>query len=542
MSEHADIVIRNATIYDGLGGPPTTGCLTVTEDRIGAVGAPATVRGEIEIDATGMAVAPGFINMLSWANEALLHDGCSQSDIRQGVTLEVLGEGHSMGPWTDELKRVNREQQGDVQYEIDWTTLDEYLRRLERQGVSPNIASFVGATTVREHVIGYANRPPTPDELTQMQQLVRQAMRDGAVGVSSALAYSPAAYATTDELTTLARAAAEFDGLYASHIRNEADALLEAFDEFLAITRAASVRAEVYHIKASGRANWPKLATLLARIEDARAAGLAISADMYPYDASSSGLDATMPPWVHEGGTAAWLARLREPEVRRRVIAEMKQSSTDWDNFYASAGSPANVVLVGFKQPALKPLAGQTIADVAAQRNATPEDAIVDLVLENGGNVGAAFFCMSEENLRAALRTPWISFCSDAQSIAAEGLFLDRSPHPRTYGAFARVLGRYVRDEALLSLSAAIHRMTALPATNLKLTDRGRLAPGHFADIVVFDPAVIADRATFARPHRYAVGVHHVLVNGELVLRDGEHTGATPGRVVRGPVWLGRGG
>ena len=537
MATDCDVLIRNGTLYDGTGTAPSHGHLAIDGDTITAVGAPANWRGRLEIDAAGCAVAPGFINMLSWAGEALLHDGRSQSDLRQGVTLEVLGEGWSMGPWTEAQRREQQEQQGDIKYPVTWTTLGEYLDHLVSQGISPNVASFVGATTLRVHEVGYTDRCPTADELQRMQDLARRAMREGALGVSSALAYAPSCYADTHELIALAQVAAEFDGLYISHVRNEADSLLEALDEFLTIARQARVRAEVYHLKASGRSNWPKLDAAIARLESARAAGQAITADIYPYHASASGLDAVMPPWVQEGGTKAWIERLRDPVVRARVASEMNTSSTAWDNFYLSAGAPENILLVGFKAAALKPLAGRTLAAVAAERGTSPEALAMDLVVENGGNVSAAFFSMSEDNVRRKIRVPWISFCSDAQSVATEGVFLSRSPHPRTYGAFARLLGRYVRDEQLIPLAEAIRRLTSLPAANLKLRRRGRLASGHFADVVVFDPATIADHATFAAPHQYATGVHHVLVNGAPVITAGEHTDARPGRVIRGPGW-----
>ena len=534
-----DLLIRDGTIYDGTGAAPRRGDVAIAGDTIVTVGDAGDMRARVELDAGGLAVAPGFINMLSWAGEALLHDGRSQSDIRQGVTLEVLGEGWSMGPLNAALKDEQRRQQGDIRYDIEWTTLGQFLEHLERRGVSPNVASFVGATTVRIHELGHANRPPTPAELQRMCGLVRQALEEGALGVSSALAYAPGAFADTDELVALAAVAARHGGLYISHIRNEADGLLEALDEFLTIARRARIRAEIYHIKACGRQNWPRLDELLARIEAARAAGLPITADAYPYHASSSGLDATMPPWVQEGGLQAWIERLKDPQVRARVKREMTTPSTEWDNFYLSAGGPQNIILVGFRTEALKPLAGRTLAEVAAARGTPPEETIIDLVVEDGSNVAAAFVSMSEENVRKVIRTPWVSFCSDAQSVAAEGVFLKRSPHPRTYGAFARLLGRYVRDEGLIALEEAIRRLTWLPASNLRIQRRGRLAPGFFADIVVFDPATIQDRATFQQPHQYAVGVQHVFVNGVQVIRDGEHTGARPGRVVRGPGWRG---
>ncbi|MFQ5807760.1 MAG: amidohydrolase family protein [Phycisphaerae bacterium] len=535
-----DLLIRNGTIYDGTGRVPFVGNVAIDADAIARVGASDEYRGRTEVDATGLAVAPGFINMLSWANESLIADGHSQSDIRQGVTLEVLGEGRSMGPFNDAVKQEQREQQGDIKYDIEWSTLGEYLDYLVRRGVSPNVASFVGATTVRIHELGHEDRRPTADELNRMRVLVRQAMEEGALGVSSALVYAPSIFAGTEELVALAQAAADCGGMYISHIRNEGDSLLEAFNEFLGIAGRARARAEIYHIKASGRANWHKLDELLARIETARSEGLPITADTYTYHASSSGLDAVMPPWVQEGGHKAWVARLKDPVVRARIKREMNETSTEWDNFYMSAGSPENIRLVGFKTDALKPLAGRTLAEVAGERGTSPEETAMDLVVEDNSNVAAAFFSMSEDNVRKKIRTPWISFCSDAQSVATEGVFLKRSPHPRTYGAFARLLGKYVRDEKLIPLEAAIRRLTSLPASNLKLQRRGRLARGYFADVVVFDPATIQDRATFKQPHQYAAGVQHVFVNGVQVIKDGDHTGAKPGRVVRGPGWRGQ--
>jgi N-acyl-D-amino-acid deacylase len=541
-----DVLIRGGAIYDGLGGEPFNGDVLLRGGAIAAV-APggidaATARGAEAIDAGGLAVAPGFINVLSWAGESLLVDGRSQSDIRQGVTLEVLGEGWSMGPWNDAQKRECVEQQGDLRYAVAWTTLGEYLDHLVRRGVSCNVASFVGATTVRIHELGYADRRPTAEELERMKALVRGALHEGALGVSSALIYVPATFADTDELVALASVAAECGGLYISHIRNEGDQLLEAFDEFCQIARRAKVRAEVYHLKASGQANWGKFAALLARIAAARERGEPISADMYTYHASSTGLDSIMPPWVQEGGLRAWIARLRDPDVRARVKAEMNAPTSTWDNGWRCSGGAENILLVGLRTPRLKPLAGRTLADVAAERGLPPEDTAMQLVLEDESNVGAAFFSMSEDNVRQAVRTPWISFCSDAQSVSAEGVFLQRNPHPRTYGAFARLLGRYVRDERLIPLREAIRRLTSLPAANLHIPGRGRLAPGCAGDVVVFDPTTVADRATFKEPHQYAVGVRDVLVNGVAVLRAGEHTGAQPGQVVRGPAWRGAGG
>jgi N-acyl-D-amino-acid deacylase len=538
-----DLVIRNGTIYDGRGGDSFVGDVVIAGDSIVAVGPPGEVRGGRELDATGLAVTPGFINMLSWANTSLIEDGRSQSDIRQGVTLEVLGEGRSMGPLNEAMKQEMVERQRDIKYDVEWTTLDGYLRNLVRRGVSPNVASFMGATTARIHVLGYEDRPPGPDELEQMRDLVRQAMEEGAVGLSSALIYAPACYAAPDELVALAGVVAEYGGLYVSHIRNEARCLFEALDELIDVARKTGVAAEIYHLKVSGQPNWPKLDGAIAKIEAARAEGLHITADMYTYPASSTGLDATMPPWVQEGGHRAWVERLRDPAIRARVVKEMVTPSDEWDSTYLAAGSPENIVLVGFRSDALKPMTGKTLAEVAASRGTSPEQTILDLVVEDDSDVGCVFFTMSEDNVRRQIALPWVSFGSDGASMAAEGVFLKSSTHPRAYGTFARLLGKYVRDEGVISLQEAIRKLTWLPASNLKLQRRGALRPGFFADVVVLDPATIQDRATFERPHQYATGVAHVFVNGVQVLRDGEHTGALPGRVVRGPGWIGhRGG
>ncbi len=537
MTNEYDVLIRGGTVYDGTGAPGRAGDVGVTGDRITLVGVAGSARGAAEIDASGLAVAPGFINMLSWAADDLLFDGRSQSDIRQGVTLEVMGEGTSMGPWNDAMKAEDLERQDDIRYEIGWTTLGEHLDCLVRRGVSTNVASFVGATTVRIHEIGYADRPPTPDELDRMCRLVRQAMEEGAMGVASSLIYAPAAYADTHELIALAKAAAEYGGMYISHIRNEADRLLEAFDEFLRIAREAGVAAEVYHLKASGRANWGKLDALIERIEQARRDGLRITADMYTYHASSTGLDSIMPPWVQEGGHRAWVERLRDPAIRARVRKEMNEPGTTWDNGWISSGGAEGILLVGFRQERLRHLTGKSLAEVAALRGTPPEETAMDLVIEDDSRVQSVFFSMSEDNVRRQIRLPWMSFCSDGGSISAEGVFLRRNRHPRTYGSFARLLGRYVRDEGIIPLEEAIRRLTSFPAANLGIRQRGRLAPDCFADVVVFDPATIRENATFDRPHQYATGVRHVLVNGVPVIRDGDHTGATPGRVVRGPGW-----
>ena len=534
-----DVIIRHGTVYDGSGRPGVVTDVAIDGDSIAALGDLGRVRGTVEVDATGLAVAPGFINMLSWATESLLEDGRSQSDIRQGVTLEVFGEGWSMGPLNDTMKAEMRDQQGDIKFDVAWTTLGEYLEHLERRGVSTNVASFVGATTVRIHEVGYADRPPTDAELGRMEALVRQAMEEGALGVGSSLIYAPAFYARTPELVALTRAAGAYGGSYISHIRSEGNRLLEAVDEFLTIAREAGVPAEIYHLKAGGEANWPKMDSVIAMVERARAAGLAITADMYTYPAGATGLDAAMPPSVQEGGLDAWVARLKDPAVRRRVAREMRTPTDAWENLYLAAGSPDRVLLVEFRQDSLKYLTGKTLAEVATLRGTTPEETAMDLVVADHSRVGTVYFLMSEDNIRKQLRLPWVSLGSDAGSLATEGVFLKSNPHPRAYGNFARVLGRYVRDEGLLPLEEAIRRMTSLPAANLSLRRRGRLQPGHFADVVVFDPATVRDHATFEQPHQYATGAVHVFVNGTHVLADGEHTGARPGRVVRGPGWTG---
>jgi N-acyl-D-amino-acid deacylase len=533
-----DLLIRGGTLYDGSGGEPVPGDVAVVGENIVEVGR-CTAKPKAVIDASGFAVAPGFINMLSWAGDDLLVDGRSQSDLRQGVTLEVMGEGTSMGPWTEAMKREDRERQGDIQYEVAWTTLGEFLDHLVARGVSTNVTSFVGATTVRVHEVGYDDRRPTADELRRMCDLVRQGMAEGAVGVSSSLIYTPAAFADTQELIALARAAAECGGMYISHIRNEADSLYEAFEELVTIAREAKIAAEVYHLKASGRSNWHKADGLFERINAARAEGLRITADMYTYNASATGLDAAMPPWVQEGGHHAWVERLKDPAVRARLKREMNEPSSAWDNGYLTAGSPENILLIGFKKEHLKPLTGKSLAAVAAMRGQSPEETAMDLVIEDDSRIQTVFFSMSEDNIRKEIQQPWMSFCSDCGSISSEGVFLNRNRHPRTYGTFARLLGKYVRDEKLVPLQEAIRRLTSMPADNLKLRGRGRLAPGYFADVAVFDPATIQDHATFDRPHQYSTGVQHVLVNGTPVIRDGEHTGAKPGQVVRGPGWRG---
>lgn len=535
--EH-DLIIRNGTIVDGTGKQAYVGDLAVDDDQITAVGDLGDARGALEVDAANLIVAPGFINMLSWAGDRLIEDGRSQSDIRQGVTLEVFGEGTSGGPLNDQMKRGEVASQGDITFDIEWTTLGEYLQYLVKKGISTNVASFVGATTLRIHEVGYDDRPPTDEELDRMRALVRQAMEEGALGIGSSLIYAPAFYAQTGELIELSKVAAEYDGMYISHMRSEGNALLESIDELLTIAREAGIRSEIYHLKAAGEANWDKLDTAISKIEAARTQGLEITADMYNYTAGSTGLDAAMPPWVQEGGYDAWAERLQDPAIRERMRYEITTTTNEWENLMLAAGSEGTL-LVEFKNPALREYTGQTLADVAEQRGTSIPDTIMDLVIEDGSRVQVVYFLMSEENIKQQLKLPWVSFSSDAGSMAPEGVFLNNSTHPRAYGNFARLLGKYVRDEKVISLEEAIRKLTSFPASNLRIQGRGQLSPGYFADIVVFDPTAIQDHATYEEPHQYATGMHHVWVNGTRVLADGDHTGAMPGRVVRGPGWTG---
>lgn len=533
-----DVIIRGGTIYDGTGNLPYPGDVGIAGDRIAIVGDLSDSTGTTEIDARGKAVSPGFINMLSWANVSLIEDGRGMSDLKQGVTLEVMGEGFSMGPLNEDMKREMAARQGDIKYDIEWTTLNEYLEYLVGRGISPNVASYVGATTVRVHEVGYEDRLANEAELGRMQELVRDAMRDGALGVGSSLIYAPANFADTDELIALVSAAAEFGGAYISHIRSEGDRLEEAVTELLKIASMTGAPAEIYHLKASGRPNWYKLQNVFAMIDAAREAGLRITANMYTYPASATGLNASMPLWVQEGGHDAWISRLKDPQVRARVVAEMKDPDADWENRFVQAG-PENILLLSFVNDDLKPLMGKTLKEVADERGTDPAETAIDLVIEDNSRVGVSYFMMSEDNVRRKVAQPWMSFGSDAGAPAAEGVFLKSNTHPRAYGTFARVLGKYSREDGVVPLHEAIRRMTSLPATNIGIRGRGLLAEGQYADLVVFDQETVTDHATFEEPHQYATGVEHVFVNGVQVLDDGEHTGATPGRVVRGPGWRG---
>jgi N-acyl-D-amino-acid deacylase len=537
-AEAYDLLIDNGTIYDGSGGAPFVGDIGIKGDRIVYVGPQAPAAASRTVDASGLAVSPGFINMLSWAGETLIEDGRGMSDTVQGVTLEVFGEGASMGPWNEEMKALDRKRQQDIKYDIPWTTLGQYLEHLEKRGVTPNVASFVGATTVRIHELGEGDVDPTPAQLQRMRALVRQAMQEGAVGVGSSLIYAPANFAETPELIAITEEAAKCGGMYISHMRDEGPKLLEAIDELVEISRKSGAPAEIYHFKQSGRANWGKIDAAIARVEAARASGLRITADMYTYPASSTGFDAAFPLWVQDGGLEKWVERLKDPKQRAKALAWMRGPEAT-ENTKLVVEEPDKVILVGFKTEALKPLTGKTLGEVARQRGKSPEETAADLIAEDGTRIQVVYFGMSEDNVRRAVGLPWMSFGSDAASMAPEGVFLKSSTHPRAYGNFTRVLGKYVRDEKAAALPDAIRRLTSLPATNLGLKDRGSLKAGYAADIVVFDPARVADRATFAKPQQLSTGVRDVFVNGVQVLKDGQHTGAKPGRVVRGPGWTG---
>lgn len=532
-----DVLISGGTVYDGSGHAPFVGDVAIRGDRIVYVGPRAPGSARERFDAHGKAVAPGFVNMLAHPEESLLVDGRALSDLRQGVTLEVLGE-DSMGPLSPAMKELGLKRQGDIKFDIDWTTLGEYLAKVEKRGISPNIASYVGAGTVRTYVLGERDVQPTPEQLDKMRQLVRQAMEEGAVGVTTALIYAPNTYAKTPELIALASESARCGGIYSAHMRSEGDRLLEAVQETVDIARASGAPAEIYHLKAAGKRNWNKLDQLVSAVQSARAAGTRITADMYVYTAGATGLDAAMPPWVQDGGLEAWIEHLKDPATRKRVIAEMRDPNASWENLYAAAG-PAGTLLLEFKNPRLKPLTGKTLAAVARERGVSAEDAAIDLVIEDGTRVGVAYFLMSEENVRREVALPWVSFDSDADAPAPAGVFLKSSRHPRTYGNFARVLAKYVREDKVITLPEAIRKLAAFPAATLSLADRGLLKQGDFADIVVFDPAKVQDHSTYERPQQLATGVDEVWVNGVRALRNGEATGAASGRAVRGRAWTG---
>ena len=531
-----DILIKNGIIADGSGNPTYIGSVGINADTIAAVGK-LKATGRLEIDATDLVVAPGFINMLSWATESLIQNGRSESDIMQGVTLEVFGEGWSMGPLNKNLKEELQlpTAQGDIIYDIDWNTLDEYLQSLVRRGISPNVASFIGATTVRINHIGYENRAPTDEELNSMKQMVKEAMEDGALGVGSSLIYAPAFYSSTEELIELSKVASEYNGLYISHMRSEGNRLLQGVDELITIANEADIRAEIYHLKMSGKENWNKYDEVVKKIDSARTSGLSITTNMYTYIAGATGLDASMPPWVQEGGYEKWAERLQDSKIRRRVLKEMTNPTDEWENLMYSAGTPDNLLLVGFKNDSLRHYTGKTLTQVAKIHGKSPEETAMDLVIADGSRVGTVYFLMSEENIKKQVALPYMSFGSDASSLSPEGVFLNSSTHPRAYGNFSRLLGKYVRDEQIISIEEAVRKLTSLPASNLKIKKRGSLSKGYFADLAIFNPETIQDHATFAKPHQLSTGMIHVFVNGEQVLKNGKHTGAKPGRVVRGP-------
>jgi N-acyl-D-amino-acid deacylase len=530
-----DVIIKGGAVYDGTGREAQAVDVAIRGDRIAGLGDFSKASAVTVIDAKALAVAPGFINMLSWSNESLIQDGRSQSEIRQGVTTEIMGEGESMGPVNDRVREHMLREQTDIKYDIKWNTLAGYLQYLEKRGISCNVASFIGATTIRENVIGFEDKQPTPEQLDQMRDLVRKEMEAGALGIGTSLIYPPAFYAKTEELIELCKVAAKYQGKYISHMRSEGNRLLEALNELIRISREADIPAEVYHIKAAGQPNWGKLNTLLSRIEAAQKEGLKITADMYTYTAAGTGLDACLPPWTEDGGYPALFKRLRDPSTREKIATEVAKDSNEWENLYIDAGSPDRILLFGFKSQKLKPLTGKSLAEVAKMRGTDPITTIMDLIAEDQSRIGTVYFLMSEENVKKEMGKPWISFGSDEASQAPESPFTKSNPHPRAYGNFARVLGKYVRDEKVLSMSDAIHRLSGLPATNLGLDHRGFLKEGMFADVVVFDPATITDHATFEKPHQYATGVKHVFVNGVQVIKDGEHTGAKPGRALWGP-------
>jgi N-acyl-D-amino-acid deacylase len=532
-----DIVIRNGEIFDGSGATPFAGDIAIDGDRVSYVGPRTDMRGRTEIDAHGQAVAPGFVNMLAHPEESLLVDGRALSDLVQGVTLEVMGE-DSMGPLTAKMKTLMREREADVRYSVDWTTLGEYLQKLQARGIAPNVASFVGAGTVRVNVLGEGDVQPTPEQLGRMRTLVHEAMQEGALGVTTALIYAPNSYAKTPELIDLARESARCGGIYIAHMRSEGVSLLEGAQETIDIAKASGAPAEIYHLKAAGQSNWSKLGPLISLIDSTRASGTRITADMYTYTAGATGLDAAMPPWVQDGGLEAWITHLKDPATRARVIADMRDHNAKWENLFASAGAQG-MLLLAFKNPALKPLTGKTLAEVARMRGVSPEDAAIDLVIEDGTRVGVAYFLMSEDNVRRETALPWVSFGSDEAAPAPAGVFLKSNSHPRAYGNFARLLAKYVRDEHALTLPEAIRKLSAQPARNLSLPERGMLKRGYFADIVIFDPKTVQDHATYAQPHQLATGVSYVLVNGKLALKEGQATGAASGRFVRGRAWTG---
>ncbi len=530
-----DVIIKGGMIYDGGGGKPFRADVGITGDKVVKIGNLTGAKAASIVDASGMAVAPGFINMLSWSTESLIIDPRSLGELKQGVTTQIMGEGNSMGPLNDRMKKQMKDDQGDLKYDIAWTTLADYLMYLEHRGVSQNVASYIGATTIRQYVLGDADVQPTPEQMQQMRELVEREMSTGALGIGSALIYAPGFYAHTEELIEMCKIASKYKGKYISHMRSEGNRLEESVDELIRIAREANIPAEIYHLKAAGKDKWSKMDKVIAKVEAARKSGLQITADMYNYPAGATGLDAAMPPWVLDGGYPELYKRIQDPVTRKKIIEEIRTPTDKWENLYLAAGSADKVLLIGFKNEKLKPLTGKSLAEVAKMRGTDPENTILDLVLEDQSRVGTVYFLMDEENIKKQIKIPWVSFGSDAESMAPEGAFLKSNPHPRAYGNFARLLGKYVRDEKVISLEEAVRRLTNLPATNLGLDRRGLLKSGYFADVVIFDPKTIADKSTFEKPHQFAVGVRDVFVNGVQMLKNGEHTGKFSGRALWGP-------
>ncbi len=535
-----DTIIRNGMIYDGNGGEPYKADIAINADTIAFIGDLKDAKGKTEMDAKGKAIAPGFINMLSWSNVSLIHDGRSQGELREGVTLEVMGEGGSMGPLNAKMKNEMQSGQGDIKYKVEWNTLGEYLNYLEKKGISCNVASFVGATTIRENIVGEDNRAPTAAELDSMKMLVKQAMEEGAMGVGSSLIYPPAFFAKTNELVELCKTASEHGGMYISHMRNEGNQLFEALNELITISKEANIPAEIYHLKASGKENWWKIDSLIKIVNKARSEGLKITADMYTYNASATGLTVAFPPSLQDGGFGKLWKRLQDPAIRAEMKKAMVTNAKDWENSYYGAGGAKGTLLLGFRRDSLRKYIGKTLEEVANIRGASPEETAMDLIVEDSSRIEVSYFSMSEDNVKKEIAIPWVSFCSDAGSIAPEGVFLNENPHPRAYGSFIRAIGKYCRDEKAITLPDAIRKLSKLPATNLKLQKRGELKIGNYADIVIFDPATVQDHATFAKPHQYATGISDVFVNGVQVIKDGEHTNAKPGRFVKGPGYKGK--
>jgi N-acyl-D-amino-acid deacylase len=536
-----DVVIHNAVIYDGSGEKPYPGEVAIDGDRIAYVGPPRALKGRSEIDAHGQAVAPGFIDMMGHSEESLLIDGRAVSGLKQGVTLDIFDES-TKGPLSPEMARQMVEREGDLKYPVTWRTLGQYLEHLQQHGIAPNVASFVGEGEVRVNVLGEADVSPTPEQLGTMRTLVHEAMEEGALGVTTALIYAPNNYAKTAELIAMAKESARCGGIYTAHMRSEGDHIQEAVQETIEIAKASGAPAEIHHLKLMGRENWGKLDKVVGMVNAARASGLRITADMYTYTAGGTSLDASMPPWVHDGGQEAMVERLKNHETRAKVIAAMREHHPkDWENLFHQAGADGMLIL-GVKHTALKPLIGKTIAQVARSRGVSPEDAIVDLVIEDDAGVSTAYTFISEANIRREIVLPWVSFASDAESSAPEGVFLLSSTHPRAYGNFARIFAKYVRDEHLMPVEEAVRKLTSLPADNLSLKDRGRLRSGAFADLVIFDPKTFQDHSTYEKPMQYATGVTDVLINGALALKDGKPTGTSTGRVLRGRAWTGESG